>query len=409
MAQPLNHKEEKFKDILDNLKVQVDHESIWESVDSALQKEPKKRRRFIWIWWLIGLVSFTSLGLFLTVSNSKQTNALANNNIKQSTDKIEESISNKEKTSDQQIIGMNEEESLIEEKIKSGQKSTTIFNNKKSNLTEPNLFLKTVLAHENQIEFQENLLAENISRQVTPVDLPEINFLEMSQLASIQPKSMLMDRQINLIPGIEVQEKEYKPLLQYFSFGIGTVFTNQRLDRISINSEPGIVDQISRQTPMAGFSSELLYHFETRDKWRFSIGLNYNLSVLRYRDQRELASTSETEGITQINIDENGFTSVETGLVSVSTLSNIDVLWHHRMNQIDGSIEISKSILNNKHWSLFAGVNLGYNILTRHNGYFFDEQFKFVKTETVDDVPFSSNQGFLYGMNMCLEYQLGHY
>ena len=115
------------------------------------------------------------------------------------------------------------------------------------------------------------------------------------------------------------------------------------------------------------------------------------------------------KGITQINIDENGFTSVETGLVSVSTLSNIDVLWHHRMNQIDGSIEISKSILNNKHWSLFAGVDLGYNILTRHNGYFFDEQFKFVKTETVDDVPFSSNQGFLYGMNMCLEYQFQNF
>lgn len=384
---------ELYKKVRKNQEVSLDEDSMWNNIESRLE-EPKKKRRFIWLWFFIGVLviaMYTGLNSFRDSFKDANSSLVSPSSVKETQLSSNSELNTPESNNDI-------ENTNFEENSKS-DKSEDIILEKRNNFSnvKSKFFIDRSQVKKNLIKqnsaFNSNILERYIDRNENTTIIRSV--IEEFANSNIRSKSIIEDLQIDLIPTFSFSTLKSK------TNGLG--FSSQLLMAPSSSLDSPNTDEKERMKEKLEFTFSVDYlnpysivieknlpfytwsdlHSNSKSsisafqvsnilKYRFESGIGIG-SGLNIRQVNEWYD-AKVETYTPIGIasDSAAFVIIE-GIkqfkTGVLTGTQIDRTYYHtpvRRFYIDIPIELSYT----KSWNkLNAELSVAYNLNISHSYY----------------------------------------
>ncbi len=457
MSKDLNKKEQHFKDLLDNLEMDLNTDELWSSVSAEL---PQKRKRYGLLSFSLLFVAMLLTGFFVgkyygTGLSSQGLEAESEKGIESEFNEIVELT---EFVNDPK--GDNNRESETEKNSERGINAEANKPEREKELekgTETELeefvefaeFLKEVEAEEirvsnetgelKKLNEEAELVLNDVKRNSTnnrsditsqtkiifdskkqvSLSAKPFNkkkrkthtFLNIDYLTTVQlgqaliSKSLVFDNARISTSIVPIYQDNWKPFLR---FQLGLNHNNSR-NILAENSEGLDAQILGLENDKMGFNSEIGVGLFHASGWRISGGLSYS-SFFSSMSSNEVEITSqEVAGTETIIINPDGSQTLIAGTLQQTSSSETSFLWHRRHKRLDVQIGLGKSLMHWKHLSIGIEAGLRYNVWASDRGYFFDNNLEFTKLTEGVESPYKNRHGLGFSSAVNIEYAMGRY
>lgn len=431
MNNDLTNKEQEIKDVVDGMSFDLNTDELWAHVESHLPAEEDKKRPVV--WWMTGIAGVLLLAItafYLSSVTENQTESITTTaDFTSNSEKlvIPKSIVSEIETSQEKVAetitdALKNEKSAntiktIEKNISETQ--TRDAHNERSNtniqssindfeILRPRNAQNTVpfIQFSNQ-EASQSQKSRTDTKFVKKEEVKEVvrNNRSTSAIARLDASLEMQIRGIELFSTIigPVKNVRWNSHIGLYS---GIVIGNPSIS--SLNPEGIDMAQFDKESVLPGLSTSLMYGMKNNKGWLVNIGLQHNRLVGRYTNFDKVSSTSLEAGNTSYRIDSDGIVSANTGDVNVTTITQNNVVWHRTHDYLNLRGELGKNMFTIGRFSTTAFVSAGYNIWSRHDGYYFEEGKDIITTFLAGSENPYQNQGVSLGGGLSMSYDLGN-
>ena len=361
-----------IRQIAEQHETPVDFEQLWDKLEPHVPQ--KKRRVPVFIWfWTIG-VTLVSLGLWLMFDNQKTSPvaSIINQNTGNSNKSVLEKSSNVDKGTNQK-----------NESIKSIDQNKNLTQSNQNIATKAENILKTEvpnrqnqtkkLTNQSNVKLDESIIISN--NQISNVD-SEIKNIETeshiktafgtpiytqvqtnisNDLISVEDEKRT-NEVVDFLPIIETpldlenrflsnkislsNKKNYNVL---FQVGAG-FFTLKNTIQNNASAENSLF--LQAEQPLEYLTASVTTDIRLTNRWFLQSGLRYRRFATQLQNDFSSYTSTTTQGITEIIIDESGFASNVQGALSNTTTTTIRSKWHSYYHYIDVHISIRYLLVN---------------------------------------------------------------
>lgn len=427
----LNNKEKKIKQVLSDLNYEVDTDFLWSEVSKELDKK-KKKRRFFWIFPILGL----AIGAFFFINNQLDATPLdLNSNLQTSVENVESpsqkniqavernvvknkkdnkvDLSNKDLSVDFNVesqtkpINTNQKDLSTNRQIKKGNggkdskthRAASKNNNKSIIAQAKTQVSRTTFKHINK----ENLIGNTLIKNLGDTEINTYPPLTFVPVESLGIKIFDIEEKENIeLPLVIVQPCSFQNKF-FLITGVGAIRDIGSVEPIGDFLPSKLFD---REKSLWGLNSSLLFGVEMKNTLRFFGGLDYSQLVTQYYNGETENLNGEALGNYETIDSQNNYSSIE-GYLSTSTTIENDLLWHRRHNMLNFQIGLSKELFKKSRFNVAPEVSLLQNIFTSHRGYYFtDSSSHFTTFERGEESPYRKNTGLKtqLGLNFIYQY-----
>lgn len=438
MKNDLNNIEQELKNAAQGITFDLDTSEIWANVEPELPPVDNKRRP---IWWMtagiiIGLL--ISVSIVISISPTSPTNALEGKKLittEHSTHNISHNPTSESahpisiastlepiKKSKNKRSSSNSTHQITSQNISNSQDleattSTSLNNAKTDYITHSQSKIYNDEHHypeENYgTEIGKTIPGSNSLILKPVIQKPILSYSERKEISLVSllaTKREILSIYSNIdidynLPLIEpVNVSSWSPMIMFWT-GIGqpnnsiTSFGNEAID----------LSQFAKETPLIGLTNGLSFGKENTHGWRWSIGLEYSRLTSRYTNNDQQIEMDILNTDESFNIDKNGNTTGNSGTLNVTTVTDYDIKWHRNHEYLTIKMGIGKEIARMNKWSISTDIYGGYNVWSRHNGYYFQEDAQGItKFNNGENNPYV-NQGMSIGSRISLTYQIKNF
>lgn len=397
----LNNKEEKIKDILGGLEIDIDTNDIWGSIEAELP-QPKKKRR-LGFFLLAGLILLSFSGLTWNMISSDQIDPSTQKDITQTIPSKDKAFTSIENLNPKSSVTTNESKSqniennttTTNEIIQSEFPTNTASSNQSISVS--NTIEKTAQKLQDEIQntvvLQENNSIKNTTTINTQLDKEETKVeLTIAQ----EEKREIAILGLDLVPTLSSQlfditerqkvvtsPNEIKPLYTFgrqliLQFKLGANQNNTSISDVNSRNEFD-TSEFGFETDKIGLSGSFAIGVENNG-WRFLAGIAYHQNVSHYERNDVIIFTDLVTGIESYKISTDGDKSAQNGLTTVTVARDNEISFYRQHRAIDFYASIGKRLWSYKGLVLLADAGFGINTFTSSNGYYLkDNAFGFTK------------------------------
>lgn len=204
-------------------------------------------------------------------------------------------------------------------------------------------------------------------------------------------------------PTIEMMRK--RAFASYWRFAGGVHQSDDRSDMIIGDGTP----DLARETALIGINADLSYGREYTNGWRWAVGASYYKNTTRYSNQDQSISQQVINGDTELKIDDFGDVTTVQGDVLVTTINNNDITWHRSHDFVDLQLSAGKVLLQTGPIAMGWDIYGGYNLWSRHTGYYFPKEGNYPITKFLaDEDHIYQNRGMSAGTRLTVEWNVGN-
>ncbi len=421
----LNKQEKDFRDILQQVSYDLDHNAIWDDINHRLPQ--KKKKRPVWLFLLGVIALLIAVVLSVTSYNNMKSNSsiaevaiddaslnvtrgLRPDNSNVNTNKISDSsIPVDVKLLEQSVSisqGANVQESMVASS-RSRYQGNVINNSsylEKTNLTN-NTFatpLSSIVLNKGyntsvQFDNASSNIASDISHVATREVMPSISKLSMfidirnSQAINVKPRMVLY---------VSMDVIVEKPTLLALSIGSGA---NKSYSSYSTTDTRN--NGFGFENGKYGYNLELMASMENASGWRLSGGLSFTQLSYQYNNaEQNVEVRTDVTGHQDFVIDGEGNRQAEDINAELVTITNYDINWFRYNRDLDLNINLSKRIQLNEKFSLYPTLGVAVNLASHNSGYYFsDNLYDIEKYESQASNPYNSRSGYKANIGMSLE------
>ena len=433
MKEDLTNKEIEIKDIADGMSFEIDTADLWANIEPNLPPVDDRKNRPI--WWM-------AAGAFLMFTLLGGTYSYFSEGPIESIDKIELSSMQQIVASDifknEPIVTLTQE-SKAEKSSNNLQSKKPIINKhtdapftnyddghshdkvdnsniiKTENVTNDIAVIQQPMTEKNvsigglneneRIDLMENNLRQVI-HNIAPSSeerswLEGVSALKVVELRTIGNSSAL------LIPTPIIEPLKLDKWHPFWQVNAGVNTSNNRIS--FIDQEVTFDPQFDREQNLIGLSNSIQYGQENKNGWRWFGGLTHLRSTSRYSNFEEIIDTQIENGVESKTIDQYGNEFETLGQITVTSITQNDIIWHRSHDFINLEIGFGKRHALLRRLSLVTDVYVGYNIWSRHNGYYFEKENPTItKFTNAENHPYQ-NKGIDLGGKLGVEYELGNF
>lgn len=391
----LNHKEEKLKDILGGLEIEIDTNDIWGNIESELPK-PKKKRRFgiIFFSGLLALILIGATWLFFSQKDDNNDSQKILSTI--TNDKIiadKSNVASKTEISKTTYATSNESSS----KLKTVQATSDAKNKiaSKKELLNFKIGNSTIVKNTTDVEINDsNFTKDNVITPSNPLVSTAITNTQEEEIVLQNPRALLS----NIINAptlssqlFEIAERQY---VEGYTHGIYPIenLGRQLLLQLKLGANQNKstiynLNSISEFDPSEfdfesdrlGLSGSFAIGVENNG-WRFLAGISYHQNVSTYQRNDVIIIKDQVTGIKAYKIDTDGNVSAQNGVTTATYVSDNAISFHRQHKAIDFHATIGKRLWSYKGLMLIADAGFGINTYTASSGYYIeDKAFGFTK------------------------------
>lgn len=158
-----------------------------------------------------------------------------------------------------------------------------------------------------------------------------------------------------------------------FSLWMRVAMTNSNIEYNSDNSEiDGLYKAIAQSEP--GIQIDLGTAVKISDRLHISTSLFYRSLVQSMSHTYTLRSSSEQEGIKQLQIDTNGNTIANDGMIEVVQLHQYTGIWYQFVNQVGINAQCVYNKPLTKRLTLITGIGASMNLLNQNTGSYISDE-----------------------------------
>jgi len=427
MSDKLNNKEEKFKNILEDMSFDLDTDSLWSQVSTQLPKKEKKNRKFLWFLFAGTLIlAFIGGALWNQTINTTKSELVKNIDNLQIDEMITPPGDHSTKEPSVEKVTpeiLSNTENIVhesEKQIENGSLNNPSqkYNPEKEEIYKENQSLESNLRpiRKNIIDRKESLIVISASENDKKEDrkiLTGKNIVTVSEAISISDISALdpeVSYKENALIDFDfpyapvrtlkpVKDRRWKSFLQLQS-GINSNIS-------SYTSGEKLSAEMRNEKDRVGYSGELNYGMEHNAGWRLSAGLYYGSFFSSISKNNTETETGTVDGISDIYIDAQGVSNPLAGELTRTTSTTYDLQWHRRHKKLDLQLAIGKTIVNYKSIALGLDAGVSYNLWNQSRGFYYNEELEFTKTADGVSNPYKEKLGLAYKTSVFIEYQLG--
>ena len=415
----LNNKEEKIKDILGGLEIDIDTNDLWGNIEAELPQVKKKRR--FGFFFFTGLIGLGLVGLtWIMISSNHEESSIQNITTQTNTtpNKVyassENLISNNNHTTLDNKSQKSEDNVTITAEAVSNHLESISTTTSQSTLSYPENNSNIKIAQNPQEETPANVISEvnnstsntvtsytpTLTPLATPITKNEVTHSnakeERSAIAEISTTPTLSSKLLDIThrQKIETSPKEIKPLQAFgrqliLQFKLGANQNNTSISNINSISEFD-VSEFDFETDRLGLSGSFAVGVENKG-WRFLAGMAYHQNVSQYERNDVVIYKDIVTGIESYRISTDGDQSAQTGLTTVTMARDNEISFYRQHRAIDFYASIGKRLWSYKGLVLLADAGFGINTFTDSNGYYIDDKaFGFTKISD-DNHPYRIN------------------
>ena len=399
----LNNKEEKIKDILGGLEIDIDTNDLWQNIESELPPSKKKRR--IGFILLSGLVALLLLGLTWGIlsndDNHLETQTSSNTT---SNDKI--LVQNEKKNSNTQTNLITTQKESSNHLIPTNAANTNIANGtqikntivsnveitnskiEESNVVEKNTNFKsthsilneskvTDTTHDFVLALNDEILKTESEIAATQDQRDLLLGIDFTPTLSNQLFEITNRKQVETSPNL------IQPLSDFGRQLILQVRLGANQNRTSISNLNSIgefnASEFDFERDRLGFSGSFAIGVENKG-WRFLAGISYHQNVSTYERNDVLIVKDPVSGIESYKIASDGTISSQNGTTTITSARDNEISFHRQHRAIDFQATIGKRLWSFKGFVLMADAGFGINTFTESTGYYIDDKaFGFTK------------------------------
>ncbi len=399
----LNNKEEKIKDILGGLEIDIDTNDLWQNIESELPPSKKKRR--IGFILLSGLVALLLLGLTWGIlsndDNHVETQTSSNTT---SNDKI--LVQNEKKNSNTQTNLITTQKESSNHLIPTNAANTNIANGtqikntivsnveitnskiEESNVVEKNTNFKsthsilneskvTDTTHDFVLALNDEILKTESEIAATQDQRDLLLGIDFTPTLSNQLFEITNRKQVETSPNL------IQPLSDFGRQLILQVRLGANQNRTSISNLNSIgefnASEFDFERDRLGFSGSFAIGVENKG-WRFLAGISYHQNVSTYERNDVLIVKDPVSGIESYKIASDGTISSQNGTTTITSARDNEISFHRQHRAIDFQATIGKRLWSFKGFVLMADAGFGINTFTESTGYYIDDKaFGFTK------------------------------
>ncbi len=427
MANNLNHQEEKFKHILENLELDVDTSSLWDSIESKVDK-PKKRLGFLWMSLLVGLIVGGGLlsHLLLNQPNQVQPKQLLSNELSEANDLTDNSRpntldteskstsnlpSNKLKETHTELnakFNTNHKNNTRSQLIKPTSSSTNTQLSTISNTTHTSTFYSQLGKDQNNptVGNRQTIKSKTFDIKKDAIQLQEIGVLAFPLLGLNGTNDILLDHKTQAISADRASFKKSKlpHLFVAVKSGLNVSFSDPKLTQNVTNFN---AQEFTKEEGLIAYDINLQVGKYWSHGWKISAGLGFNKQTIRYTNQESVIKTEEIE-IADVSYDSAGNVTEVISTAEQTTTHDYDIRWHRNHKNINAELLIGKDLIHVDRWRF--GLEGGYifTLSSTSQGYYFsDTESSFNKITNQEVSPYR-NKGLTHSqLGAYLEYRMG--
>jgi hypothetical protein len=389
----LNKFEKYISEKIDEYPSQLDTESLWDTLESDLDKK-KKRRRFIifWMLFLIAVIGFLIFCKFQTDQNQSNTPATeisTINNLKSSVDENTSSVRNQnqnenenenqngnENQSATHIIEFRNSELLKKQELSQVFQGNNEVNRNASGQAESSI--NNVVSLEsmiNSVEINPNTIAKNENtRMMRSNDLEKIAFLDLAPFNFLN-RDKDLSTQKN-VPKI----KSVKNWSLFIAPNFGVYHTDRKITQKNASGAVLKDLRIGSERTLETISLGIGLELKNRNNFFFSGGINFNQITEQFNDQRSEFTSEEIEIVTEINYLSTGERQEVMGTFDqsheiISTKKVYNTLRWTEFNVGGGYY------FTNKRWTIGASGGLLWGMMLNAEGKMLDTENDIIEIE----------------------------
>ena len=442
----LNNKEKKIKQVLSELNYEVDTDFLWKDVSKELDKE-KKKKRFFWIFPLLGLalIAFLFFNNFGVVENHSIENEQKNLSVS-NIDAEDKELKHDVIIKNNEALRAENQKDIKTKELNQNSKNTNTTkkssSNNHSSLAHLSDVSSSIKQNKNSYPFKNstskintrstaniidsrasnNLFNNTITketRQVISNPSDVVNSKIKTNLKNKLEAVLLLNKQG--INPFNIEERtqaalnlsasemiKVDPVTKrvFLAVGAGTI---KDISRSLTASDQVPAKLFDRETALWGINTGVQVGMEFKNKIKVFGGFDYAQLVTQYQNTDfEDFEGEQVAELESINAN-NNYTSIEGVLASTTKIEN-DILWHRHHNSLDFQLGVSKDLLPKSNFILAPEVSLLQNLYTSHKGYYFNEQTpNFVKFERGEESPYRKNTGLKTQLGLNLGYETSQY
>jgi len=435
MSKDFNNKEKKFKEVLDNMEIDLNTDQLWSSLSSELPT--KKKKRFGWIPYFVlisGILISIAIGVYYngmeythnsvqvkTKPESQEKNLASHHKkdtqIPRKLFKVEQTSKATERNTKLKILPVGDssrefkqdveftldtKQSVIKipTKIKAEYFNAEQLVNSKAITDSEGAARKTQneQPRKKKVELTKHEQVFSRNKVASALFLESLSFDALESDAS---ETRIDERVSNSI--LPVRKDSWKTIIM-FKAGLNQNFSSNTL---SDNTELFNAEILELENDEIGFNSELGLGMAHSSGWRFTGGLNYSTFFSSFSSTQIEIEESEIPGTETIIINPDGSHTLVQGSLQKTSTTETEFLWHRRHKRIDVQLLVGKSLVQWNNIALGIDLGLRYNIWANDKGYYFDDNLEFVKIQDAGETVYNTRHGIGYSTALNFEYKLG--
>lgn len=406
-----------IRQIAEQHETPIDFEQLWDKLEPHVPQ--KKRRRPVFIWfWTIG-IALVSLGLCfmidtqktnLMASNTQPNEVIFNNSLPKSSSNVPELTNLKNEASQplnqkgsQTLNSQNnaiKADNAIKTEVSIRYNQTKKLNTQSNNILSentisPNTQISNVAFETKNVEIENNNKTAFITptpSQVHPNITNDVLITEDENRANEVVHFLpIISTQIfreNRFPSENIKvasKKNYNILLQ-----VGAGFFT--LQHSTQNNSSGENTQfLHAEQPLEYLTAGASTDIKLSHRWYLQPGLRYSRYATRLENVFTDYTSTTSQGVTEIIIDESGFASNIQGSVNGTTTTNIKSKWHSYYHIIDVPITIRYLLANTHKHKFFIDGGAIFQVWTGSEGGFLSSNGQLKKYDFASN-PYRSNK-----------------
>ena len=411
-----NSKEQKFKELLGNLELNIDTEAVWEDVQFSLPRKKDEHKLPLPFWlltglFLVGFIWVISISIF-EPQTSKESLAAplveqTNQDVFDASKAYEAAIEKVSKEKELALELNNRGSSILAETLASipeqeetktafsetefVSKMTSVTNLQTPSASEPS----TIITSERNPTAQNEIQSiERNAETIKNSQLAKANDIVSIHSLAMVSKILSIERQLPLTDAYtysSVIEPVTLPKKLRFSYTL-LVGANRGF---SSYSSPSFNETDFMQRPdvseidLPGLSSQFLAAAEYGN-WRFIAGLKQNYTAARYEKERVVIQA----------IERNSGATTPTQINFVPQTERT----HRLHNGVDLQLGVGLNLLASDKMKLSFNLASSYNLFTSNSGYYLDDfLLTITKFESGDENPYKTSRGFGGELNLMFE------
>lgn len=411
MSNQLKNTEKTFKNIADHLEVDIATEGLWAAIESELPPVQKSRKKLILLWWTgagaMAFFVFMMAYIFNTTETplAKKTTEIS---INHTTKTASSSTKNKETQNKNATLSKIPKRDNPINTNTSENHLKTQFSTKKTNTNNAKKDIAQSVSKSFKILTKKDLLPLLSMVKKDKFNLPK-EVLRINRLTNEVPTFIREVYKDRFLFDIKQKQSFIKPLRKniswYIQFASGI---NQNWSQIDIKNPDFINDKrFAKETDVYGVTSNLMIGLR-KNKWSFALGLSHSMQTSRYTQVEKVITQQEITGVIQTQISDSGTKTELQGQVIETTVHYYDILWHRVHNGLDFQAEIGRTIYRKGAFSMNIYAGLGYNIWTKHTGYYLSpDELSITKIENNNTHPYKNKVGVKYNGAISFNYDWG--